>query len=646
MTKSSFDSSVLQGQIGAAYELARRGANAAVTHMGKGGRGAWKGSSGFYSGQRQAVQTANGAQGAKFRRQEAIQVTRNKNGKTSSSRTVIAGEGKRIMRDTTAHERPMIGSELIPSLATNRLPAVSLKLGKRLTKLDAITPFLKNLCQSGKMACQYGGRFKSDTQNSSANPMNQQGERMVVSQNFRHCWASKDFYNPSVDTSEPPANTDGYPDVAGNTTMGPICYSVSVPSFGGVQATVASPYYPHYNGQNNFSMISRPDCEDMMWNMNKLKLVADDSQFNDNVDNIGQSVGGYSLPANHANMPMFHRNVAAYQPNRHFRISAIMANNLYPASLSGDQPETEWTEAPYKYNAVFKHGTVKYDFKNCEMTGARVEIIVYKAKKNKVSSDRTSDFSSTNNPLKTDGRPLDNILPVIGQGYIDTVFDKVGTEDMGGRLPNKKDIFTNPMYPLLPELKKTKQGDMRFKEVSRTAFALTSGAQRTLEIVLPGDEYDPVNICTADPTSSTLGAGIASHACMDDHTYTVVIAVCGVKMTRMVSTVETADNNPTDTIVGEIHCPFNVEYLCTYTEHLGACKYKNPNAVNVFNNALVCDTSVKPEQGAANQVPASAITVVPLENTVRNTNKVILPAAVTGGIQMEIDKGVAGSKPI
>jgi len=584
---------------------------------------------------RQAHRTSQGSANAKSRRQGAIQIARNGKG-TSVKNTTISNGSKRVMRDTVAEERPMIGSELIPSLATNRLPAVSLKLGKRLTGLDPITPFLKNLMQSATASCQYGGRIKSNKENESTNPLNQQGERFVISQCFRHCWGDKNFYSPTVNTANPPVSTDNYPDVTGNTTLGPICYSTSLPPGGALQATVSSPYYPHKHGENNFAMLSRPDLEDMMWNLNKLKLVQNTYAFNDPTTNVGQGIGGYSNPANVPNNPMFLRNVAAYQPNRHYRISAIMANNLNNA----DTDAIDWKESTYKYTSVFKHGTIKYDFKNTEMTGARIEVIVYKGKQGRTSTDYSGGFDPGNSDNIPAGQPLANLTDAIGTGYVNTVMDKVGTEQMGGRTPDPSDIYTNPMYPLLPELKKTKQSSVRFKEISRTAFSLTSGAQRTLEIVLPGDEYDPANVPTLDVTASG-AAGVSGHAILDEHSYTVVISVCGVKMSRNISTVQTAADLPTETIVGEIHCGFDVEYLCTYTEKIGAAKYKDRPTINLFNDAIACDTTVKPNVDADVQCPVTPVTVIPIEHTVRNTNTQILPAAVAGGIQNVVNSGVA-----
>ena len=584
----------------------------------------------------QALRAASGSARKSTRKQPAIQIQDGKNGKKRVSTTQIANSSKRVMRDTVAEERPMIGSELIPSLATNRLPAVSLKLGKRLAGLDPITPFLKNLMQSAKASCQYGGRIQSKKENTSTNPLNFQGERFVISQCFRHCWGDKDFYNPTVNTANPPVSTDAYPSIGNNTTLGPICYNTSLPAGStNIQQTVKSPYYPHSHGDNNFAMLSRPDLEDMMWNLNKLKLVPNTFAYNDPTTNVGQGVGGYSNPANVPNNPMFLRNVAAYQPNRHFRISAIMANNLIDATT----PDATWNESTYKYTSVFKHGTIKYDFKNTEMTGARIEVIVYKGKQGRISSDDVNDFAPTSTINQDWGQPLPNLTAAIGDGYVNTVVDKVGTEQMGGRTPLPADIYDNPMYPLLPELKKTKQSSVRFKEVSRTAFSLTSGAQRTLEIVLPGVEYDPANIPNSFGWDGE--SGVSGHAILDEYSYTVVIGVCGVKMSRNISTVETATDKPTDTIVGEIHCGFDVEYLCTYTESLGAAKYKDRPTISLYNDAIACDTLVKPVAGQAVQCAVTPVTVIPIENTVRNTNTQILPAAVTGGVQNVVNSGFA-----
>merc|ERR1711900_102597 len=82
----------------------------------------------------------------------------------------------------------------------------------------------------------------------------------------------------------------------------------------------------------------------------------------------------------------------------------------------------------------------------------------------------------------------------IGEGYVNTEMDKLGTDLLDGRTPASSDVTVLPQFPLLPELKKTIQSNLPFVEVMRNEFAMPAGSRRNVRIHLPGDIYDPADV--------------------------------------------------------------------------------------------------------------------------------------------------------
>lgn len=506
---------------------------------------------------------------------------------------------KKTMRDTQGTTRPMVGMDLIPSLSTNKLTGIVLNKQKSLARYDPIGLFLSNLMQSGQTVCQWSGLITAESdfqKNRSA------GARTTICQNFRHRFSS----DKKIDFDDYTANNAVYP-LGYGTVLNPTVSQFNFPA--GTSVAVNSGIHQHVPNENCWSPLNLPDLEDMMWNLNKLKLGAN---------------AGFIPPTSSG---LFQDNVESIEQGAHRRQSIIEINNLKPSTI--DTTVYQDTQpAQYRYEAVLKGGHVKYNFMNKESTGARVEVIVYRMKKNARSNAGFAAFVPVDptglsyGQLGTNANPLSNIVPAITEGYRDRYIGKLGTDDFGGQAGdfggttfNKNAVYTNPEYPLLPVMKETKQTNLGYKEVSRTAFALPAGGSRDLTVKLDGVKYDPANLykfLNLDSPSGTTTEQLPG--IINDMGYAIVISVCGVKMTRLVNDVDSSGAPVSDQLF-DVHCNAKVQYTAEYIENLGAASYKKPGKVDLYNNCLQRDTEIF--GGANTQI--TPVTTIPLDKTIRLT---------------------------
>jgi len=504
------------------------------------------------------------------------------------------------MRDIQGSTRPMIGMDLIPSVSTNKLTGVVLNKQKSLGRYDPISNFLSNLMQSGQTVCQWFGIIQAE---SDLVKDRTHGARTTICQNFRHRFSS----DAQIDWGSYAANNAPYP-VGYGTVLTPNVDLQYFPSTTGI--SIASGIHQHVNYENCWAPLNRPDLEDMMWNLNKLKLSSD---------------AGF-VPPIFANT--FQDNVPYIEQNAHRRQSIIEINNLKPSEIDttvyqGTKPSN------YRFEAVLKGGHVKYNFMNKESTGARVEIIVYRMKKNARSNNGYAAYVPVDpttlsyGQLGANANPLSNIVPAITEGYRDKYIGKLGTDDLGGLSGDfsytyfdKNAVVTNPEYPLLPSMKETKQTNLAWKEVSRTAFALPAGGSRDLTVKLDGVKYDPANIYKFLNLTSPGGTTTEQlPGIFDDYSYAVVISVCGVKMTRLVTDKNTTTGDLVTEPLFDVHTNAKVQYTAEYVENLGAACYKKPGKVDLYNNCLQRDTIIYPTPTTVVQ----PVTTIPLDKTVRLT---------------------------
>lgn len=414
----------------------------------------------------------------------------------------------------------------------NRLTKIQLKAGK-CTRVwpDAIDSFLKALTQNGVVRTQFAGRIAC-----------KEDYRHVHFQVFRH------NLSKYADANAQPVD---YPLAWFDrllTPSNPNLFKIQGPgdpdNTGYLPGTTS--FRDMLPGINYFHPLNRADFEDMSWNLNAFKL--------------SPTISNNQVPqAIHNQVPtlLTHHGRASYMYQMNSQVP-----NITPGPNS--------VPAPFQFKHVFNYGKIQYEFMNKGDGGAKVELIVFTVKRNHQITSDASKYMTTNS---SDSTLINQKLEkVIGAGYINSQTGRFSTDLFSGRVPDASDISSNPNFPLFPQLRTTKQGEHDFTELTRASFALTSGARRVVDVVLPGDTYNPVDIPLSDDSTPTGGL---TFGIMDTHSYFVAIAVNGVVCSNEYSLTVPTPASLKTTIVGDTYAGANVQFYSTYTEHIGAATYDN-----------------------------------------------------------------------
>lgn len=539
--------------------------------------------------------------------------------------------------------RQVFGESLIQQ-QQSRCMALCMKVGKheKSKRVESMDAMLHNMSQSGSVTTQWGGLITSEV-----------GKRTSFMTVLRHNMS----YNQNNAISYNATGSDGWP--VDNVLMPTAAQITDGPG----NSTINSSFHAHADESVWWTPLNRPDFEDMSWNLNRFKLTATtkNTSFYDGPEVTGQIAGqgqqdevlntpsaalkyidfspGGGLPTQAGVIgsqlaaylscipPTLCSDVAPYRSSYHRRQSSLRLNNQRSAgewTYQTSIPVVDFDPASpkfnkfkytrgdtYKYNMVFNSGSLLYNFMNKDPNAAEVAVVVLKVKKSAGINGKSGDMA--NNELF-----LRNAVP-IGEGYYNSVIERYGTDNLGGRPPETDDVWKLPNYPYLPHLKKTKQMNLPFTEVMRNTFVLPAGGRRAVKIDLPGQVYDPANIPLCNPENKgnsvvypdLLASGTQqaqgmenigpnysdSHencpdseyvSIVDEYTYCVLIAVNGVQSTRNY-TEPLADGN-LDTykefILGDTYAAANIQYNCAYTENIGACEYKKKGKTRLFNNGL------------------------------------------------------------
>lgn len=564
--------------------------------------------------------------------------------------------------------RPVFGDGLLQQ-QQNRCTPLVMKIGKHEKGKvgESIEKMLHNMSGSASVQSQWGGIITAGL-----------GERKSFMTVIRHNLSYDENNAISYNTT----STDGFP--SDNILM-PEAVDIDI----GGSTTLTSAFHVHGDQSVWYCPITRPDLEDMSWNLNKFKLTAtiknvtayDGATATGQIDGQVQQdrsinmqdasslyinwseVGTFNNDGRLASFlallpPSLCSNVAPNRPSYHRRQSELRLNNqrgpgswqwvstfpVLPITTPAvPQRYTMYRGDTYKYNMVFKSGSLLYNFMNKDPNAAEVTAIVYKVKKTALLGGLDSDFSGS--------QLFSRLIKPIGLGYVSSIMDKMGTEDLGGRLPTEADVVTVPNFPFLPKLKKTKQQNLPFTEVMRNTFVMPSGSRRNLKIDLPGEVYDPNNIPLANkdndgystvyPAYQASGSQAANGtenvgpyysddfeytpaptyvSIVDEYTYCVVLAVNGVKSSRLFYDPVSGDNLAnTEYLLGDTYSAANIQYNCEYTENIQACEYKSKGRSRLFNNAL----AVFPSIDGGTMVETTTC-ILPVGQAVRNPVSTVL----------------------
>lgn len=548
--------------------------------------------------------------------------------------------------------RTLLGSDTIEAQEQIGTP-LSMKLGRR-EYVNPIPSFLSNLSGTGTVRSEWNGFLQCGVD-----------ARVGFMTLFRHRLAATTDGGASETA---PYTSAAYPSasVVGdilvptnpNALVIPIhakTNSISPPT--APTLTLTGSTYDHSRVDTDGKQVSevcwaplnRPDYEDMSWNLNHLRLGQPSTAYNSALGDTGYPDAGakaYSyLTQDHALLV----------PTNHRKMSNIDQNNVRSAGTASSFT----LGAPYKYNMVFNYGTVHYYFMNKESNGCKVELIVYKHKKNHYAPTLSSDSQAAGlgGNSNSTGYALDSIKGAIGVGYMSTKAKLLGTDDLSGRTPTTEDIWSNPNFPLLPKLRQTTQSEMPWTEVMRNVFIIPAGGRRAVDIQLPGEVYNPSSVVLArQPASEPTGTvGVwpeAAYGLWDEHTYGVVMTVNGIPVTRDIHQADgkiyRPSGDPNDPWVSgnyhlrgsdylslDCHCAANLQYYCAYTEHISACVYQHSKKNQIFvrgdaiNPPVVAGTLVPNADGTQGYyvgkdltepaVTVAGVTILPVAQTVRTT---------------------------
>ena len=474
-----------------------------------------------------------------------------------------------------------------------QLKSVRMKLGHAIYP-DLITPFLEHIQGKGTVSIQWAGRMLAP-----------EGIRHVHNEVFRHSMSAR------TDATTGPFPNDMT--VAGmflkpqpDLDLTPIAGSGLVAYANPTPKGIFRDFTP---GKDYWVSLTRPDLEDMSWNLNNLKLGAIASNVIANTTYVPPStLAGFQV-GDPPGAPL-------KQIDSHARQSYIYTNNI---NVSGAYPQNQGVSIPnsYRYNAVFNKGLVNYSFMNKGLGPAKVDVIVYRVKKNKQLPARWQEYASAQGtdplaPPVPNEYLYQNLQNGIGRGFVARTVGVIGTENYLGRIPSFADVSTNPNFPLFPKIKQTRQSAMDLSEVQRITFAMPAGSRRNTEIVLPGIVYDPTSI------PSKTDAPIPSQATpiLDEYSYIITLGVSGCLAANLL--VEN-QNNLQSTVLGDRHTSANVQYYATYTEDIAACQYKSPSRKRVCVNGFL-DTPGPTTSGQ--NYNSEVVVALSQQSTVRNATGV------------------------
>lgn len=258
-----------------------------------------------------------------------------------------------------------------------------------------------------------------------------------------------------------------------------------------------------------------------------------------------------------------------YLNHKHSRVSVIQEYNAQGFGVN-EPSLNKFTPAAGQYHAVVNSGSIHYNFMNKGLGGCKVTVVVFKVKKTHTMSPLFSDYTTNVN------FPMESSVLAIQNGWLRKCMANAAVQLQEGEIPNSLDVTSNPAFPFLPKLKQTLEADNDISEHSRQTFALPSGSRRDVTIMLPGMIWNPCSV-----PQKYDGSG---NAILNEYTYLVTIASCGVSTTNVLKDSQYNPNPARGFNVGDDFCESNLQFTGTYTENVGGALFV-PNNKNWLYNA-------------------------------------------------------------
>lgn len=546
------------------------------------------------------------------------EVVISKNAEHKSSRLKIVHHKGDLQNGLKMYPPSFHDSHLLATQGEQRRTSLIVRLGKQLYP-DPIAPFLKNLMGNGKCSSQWAGRMTA--------PVN---TRHVHFEHFRHI-----LYNPT--TSQTSTNAPYPTQITGDATHPGFILTPNnlgvfdlVPgTTGGISANNTS-FRELTTNCDYWAPFNRPDYEDMSWNLCKLRLIPDFT------NDPSAPTSQFSVQQQLFDAAAHRAQSLIYQGNQYVpQVSQNEAGGGAGISVPG--------QARYTFNTVFNKGKIEYQFMNKGSGGAKVELIVYRHKKNSAWTPDISGWYPSGGVTPTPSFKM--LQTTIGGGYLKKIGDTVATDSLGGRIPVVGDISINPNYPLFPTLKQTLQSNLAFVESDRQTFAMASGDRRNVTIMLPGIVYDPTTTVVRQGFTTNLPTELIP--AMDQYTYTICIACSGGLATNeYLQDATTTDPVQAKVLLGDQYAAANIQYLCTYTEYIGAMQYQTPSTKNIYCRGSLLQPDPTVSGWSQNTVTMlsqnQAVRIPPSRTTVKNAATLALEKVEyqEGGTTMDNDSSL------
>ena len=477
-------------------------------------------------------------------------------GKDGSAKVRRITQTTPVGHSTLAHVQTGIGATGTQVIGNSTAPPIRLSLGKQLTPSNSIDNFLSLMNGSGSVSVAFGGRL-----------LCAQDQRIRHYEAFRHnLHASDGIYEGAAY----PATAD-IMTPSGDLTInlqGAYTGSPTIPNTQIRDIQDASVY---------FSLYNKADLEDLSFNLNKFKIGPQ-------TDVTFTAADGAPYVTVNGGAPKIQLldDVLTLQSESHRAFSAIHINNTRQWVLPSPTTGKIYSGAPYRYDSVFKQGTVDYLFMNKGESPLELEVVVYRVKKNGVQGVPSS-FDDLDIPTQLE-QPITRGMMTKTLGAIGT--DLIDDADDAAHTPIFKDWITNPSRPFLPKNRFIDQSSTPYIEESRVKLVIQSGQRRPFQLKLGGHQYDPANLVLRKKSGSSADAA-SNQPIFDEHSYIVCMAMNGIAMSRQLGgqTGTAAPNEfqlTTGPVIGDVFASADLQWYAQYTEQVGAMSYKKVRDRNIF----------------------------------------------------------------
>ena len=466
--------------------------------------------------------------------------------------------------------------------AGKRCPDLKLNLGKSLY-FDNTPDFTKIMNRKAKVSFEFTMQLNADA-----------GKRCHHYQSFRHKWSRDVTYNNGLGTG----GVDYYPN---NTPL--LMPNTQVPALAFLPVGLSSNSTTHIpqvqNGLTMMSLLSLNDLYDQSYAL-----------MNPALPIINQGLN-YTTTDQEA---VILKPSQFWDKEKHRMSYPEFWNRGSQLDILSDLPNRT---APYQIHPVINSGTINYAFTNKGQYGSRIEIVVYRIKKDNNLPTVAAEYNMDGGGLDVVQRPRVLMEQEIRRAYVLHGRGRQALDTMNGTGREEEDVDTNPKVKFMPQLSGMVNSRSPLTEVERSAFVLGAGYKRNFTLKLPGIKTNPATQQkNMNPKVNTGGFSyITQQAPFDQHCYFVCISHHGLLSTEAVATdITVAPEARNITPIGNTFSPSSIFVEGKYTENVQAAAVK----IEEFGTVAYNLGRSQPSSTIA-QYTKLPITIVPQNNMVLST---------------------------